>query len=156
MVINGNRMKKLLIKVMLCFLFFFCNYHPPPVWAARHQKHIKIKRVAMPVGDKVPVTVTMYSSQSPENGTITASGQKVRRGIIAVSRDLESQWKLKFGDLVELEGIGTFQVQDRMNSRWTKRVDIWVPTEKEAATFGKQTTTLIVLGKDENPGGDDA
>jgi 3D (Asp-Asp-Asp) domain-containing protein len=105
----------------------------------------------MAIGDRMPVTVTMYSSESPETGTITASGQKVRRGIIAVSRDLEHVHGLKFGDKVELEGIGTFEVQDRMNVRWTMRVDIWVPTVKEALNFGKQEKILIVLGPEGKP-----
>jgi len=100
------------------------------------------------IGDRIQVEVTAYSSESPETGNITASGQRVRRGIIAVSRDLESVYGLKFGDLVEIEGVGTFEVQDRMNKRWTKRIDIWFPTERECINFGKQNRTLIILGKD--------
>jgi len=110
----------------------------------------------MAIGDRIIVDVTMYSSESPETGTITASGKKVRRGIIAVSRDLEHKWGLKFGDVVELEGIGTFEVQDRMNARWISRVDIWVPTVKEALTFGKKKAVLVVLGPEDKSEKDDA
>lgn len=110
--------------------------------------HGHLMEELMAIGDRINVEVTAYSSESPETGTITASGQKVRRGIIAVSRDLEKECGLKFGDLVEIEGVGTFEVQDRMNKRWRRRVDIWYPTEKECFTFGKQNRVLIVLGKD--------
>lgn len=139
--------------VFLCFLVL-----PSPGDAAGRivvaslldptKPRLRVMEEFMAIGDRIGVEVTAYSSESPETGTITASGQKVRRGIIAVSRDLEAVYGLKFGDLVEIEGVGTFEVQDRMNKRWTKRVDIWFPTERECINFGKQNRTLLILGRD--------
>lgn len=103
----------------------------------------------MAIGDRIKVEVTAYSSESPETGEITASGQRVRKGIIAVSRDLERDYGIKFGDVVEVEGVGTFMVQDRMNKRWTRKIDIWMPTVRECAAFGKQNKVLVVLGRED-------
>src|SRR5512135_3462212 len=59
------------------------------------------------------VTVTAYH-HCPGSKGITASGERVKTGMIAVSRDLESNLSLDFGDRVLLHGYGVFQVQDRM------------------------------------------
>jgi 3D (Asp-Asp-Asp) domain-containing protein len=79
------------------------------------------------------VTVTAYSRRS---GKITASRQKVRPGIIALSRDLERDWGVKFGDLIHLPGIGTLEFQDRMPPYWTERVDVYHECYYEAKRFG--------------------
>jgi len=94
------------------------------------------------------VTVTGYSStvaQTDEDPFITASNQKVKPGIIAVSRDLLKDFS--FGTKVELQGIGVFVVQDVMAKRWSKRIDIWFPSVEEAKKFGKK---IILMKKVED------
>ena len=44
------------------------------------------------------------------------------------------------GDLIYLEGIGVFEVADRMNKRWKKRIDVFFFDTKEARRFGKIQT----------------
>lgn len=80
---------------------------------------------------RVPVAVTAYSS-----GTITASGKRVQPGMIALSRDVERDLGVQFGALVEVEGLGQFVFEDRMPRQWSRRVDIYIPSRRQALQFG--------------------
>jgi 3D (Asp-Asp-Asp) domain-containing protein len=71
-----------------------------------------------------------------------ANGQKTYPGVIALSRDLERDLQVKFGDIIEIEGVGSFVYQDRMPKKWNRRVDIWFKTSKECFNFGVQRRQL--------------
>jgi 3D (Asp-Asp-Asp) domain-containing protein len=91
------------------------------------------------------VTVTAYSyagGQYPHN--ITASGRKVKEGMVAVSRDLERNLKLAFGDRVLLHGLGVFEVQDRMAASQRKKVDVFMNTDSKARRFGVKRYIVLV------------
>lgn len=87
------------------------------------------------------VTLTTYSATEAETDStpnITASGFKItnpkKHRIIAVSRDLKK--KYKFGQKIRIVGAGkysgTYKVQDVMNKRYKKRIDILVgPNDKQ-------------------------
>lgn len=95
----------------------------------------------------IPVVVTAYNpeaSQTDKTPTITASNKKVKEGMIALSRDIEKKYGFKFGDDVFLLGLGRFIFEDRMNKRWTNRVDILMFSEKKAKSFGLQSSFLVV------------
>ena len=81
------------------------------------------------------VTLTTYKANESETDStpdITASGFKItnpkKHRIIAVSRDLKK--KYKFGQKIRIVGAGkysgTYRVQDVMNKRYRKRIDILV------------------------------
>ena len=81
------------------------------------------------------VTLTTYRASEAETDStpnITASGFKItnakKHRIIAVSRDLKRKWK--WGTKVRIVGAGkysgTYKVQDVMNKRYKKRIDILV------------------------------
>ncbi len=94
------------------------------------------------------VTVTAYhpgkgGGCSSPNGT-TASGLKVREGIMAVSRDVEHTLALSFGDNLILEGMGVFQFQDRMASRCRKKADVFMSCGQKAKAFGVRRNVLLV------------
>ncbi len=74
----------------------------------------------------------------------TASGTRVREGILALSRDLEYQLGMRFGDLVKLEGLGTFAFEDRMASYKRRQADIWLPRYAEAMRFGVKYNIMLV------------
>ncbi|MGQ9921821.1 MAG: hypothetical protein ACUVRZ_10900 [Desulfobacca sp.] len=74
----------------------------------------------------------------------TASGIPVQEGILALSRDLEYQLGMRFGDLVKLEGLGTFAFEDRMASYKRRQVDIWLPRYAEARRFGVKYNVMLV------------
>jgi len=87
------------------------------------------------------VTATIYHAvpaQTDSTPFVTASNSKIDpenpqgHRWIAVSRDLE-ELGFTFGVKVCVEGTGVFDgewtVQDRMNKRWTKRIDFLVNEE---------------------------
>ena len=99
----------------------------------------------------IPVKVTAYSAtpqETDEDPYVTASGKRVRQGIVALSRDLEKKLMLKFGDQVILEGIGMFIFEDRMHIRKTRQVDLYMQSRQAALQFGVQTTLLIIVRAD--------
>ena len=94
--------------------------------------------VGMTAPDTQPMgyrEITAYSSSPDEcwgDPTITASGEKVRHGIIASN-------ELAFGDWVNIDGLGEFVVKDRMHQRYDYRIDIWFPSKEAALEFGIKT-----------------
>ena len=99
---------------------------------------------------KIPVTVTAYSSrvcETDNSPTITASNKKVREGYIALSRDIERKYGLKFGDKVHLKGYGEYQFEDRMHRRKRRQVDIFMHSTKRALKHGRKKSVLIIRKK---------
>jgi 3D (Asp-Asp-Asp) domain-containing protein len=74
----------------------------------------------------------------------TASGMRVQDGILALSRDLEYNLDMRFGDQVKLEGLGTFAFQDRMASYKRMQADIWLPGYSQAIRFGVKHNIMLV------------
>ena len=89
------------------------------------------------------VTATAYNSevgQTDDTPFITASGTTVRHGVIAANF-------LPIGTMVkipDLYGDQIFTVEDRMNPRYDKRVDIWMVERSEAIQFGVRTIAIEV------------
>lgn len=93
----------------------------------------------------VTVTAYSYNGGSSPHG-ITASGKKVKEGMVAVSRDVERTLNLAFGDRVLLHGLGVYEYQDRMASRIRKKVDVFLESNRKARRFGvKQKVVLVKL-----------
>jgi 3D (Asp-Asp-Asp) domain-containing protein len=97
-----------------------------------------------------PCHVTIYAYAPVRRCTdktphITASNQIVRPGIIAVSRDVERDLDMQFGDKVHIYGLGTFEFQDRMHKRYTRSVDVLLPTVKQCKKFGVKSGRLAVI-----------
>jgi 3D (Asp-Asp-Asp) domain-containing protein len=97
---------------------------------------------------KLEVTATAYNSvrsQTNAHSTLAAWGDRLEPGMkaIAVSRDL-IPLGLTHETEVEIEGLeGVYVVRDKMAKRWTKKIDIYMGTDVEAARrFGKQTLTI--------------
>ena len=97
------------------------------------------------------VQVTGYSStrdQCDGDPFITAANTRVRDGIVALSRDLLRRYTpdapFDWGDRIHLAGIGDFIVEDSMNARFSRRVDIWFPDRRSAWRWGLQETTLVI------------
>ncbi len=90
------------------------------------------------------VDMTAYSStpdQTDDTPFITASNTHVRDGIVATNA-------LKFGTKIKIPAIfgdKIFVVEDRMNRRYTDRVDIWFKTREEARQFGLRRAEIVVL-----------
>ena len=84
--------------------------------------------------------VYAYTSRVEETDSdpfTTASGEKVRKGIVANNC-------LAFGTEVDINGL-TYTVKDRMNSRYGCNVfDVWHDDLVEARKWGKKTTDILV------------
>jgi 3D (Asp-Asp-Asp) domain-containing protein len=74
----------------------------------------------------------------------TASGIRVQDGILALSRDLEYNLDMRFGDQVKLEGFGTYSFQDRMAHYKRNQADIWMPCRSQAVQFGVKHNIMLV------------
>jgi len=101
--------------------------------------------------NKVTLTVTATAYNSVEHQTkkgnigLAAWGDILEPGerAIAVSRDL-IKLGLDHNEEIEIEGLkGTYIVKDKMNKRWTKKIDIYMGLDEEAAReWGKQQVEI--------------
>ncbi len=90
------------------------------------------------------VDTTGYNSevaQTDDTPFITANGMHVYDGLIAANF-------LKFGTKVVFPdhfGDKVFTVNDRMNRRYTERVDIWFPERQQAIQWGVRKVRIQIL-----------
>ena len=89
------------------------------------------------------VTVTAYH-HCPGSKGITSSGRRVKVGMIALSRDLERNLNMNFGDRLLLHGMGIFEFQDRMAPRWNKKADVYLDNQGKARNFGVKRYVVLV------------
>ncbi|HAU07594.1 MAG: hypothetical protein A2568_00080 [Candidatus Yanofskybacteria bacterium RIFOXYD1_FULL_44_17] len=90
------------------------------------------------------VDATAYSStvdQTDDTPFITASGTFVRDGVVATNF-LPIGTRIKIPDLY---GDKQFIVEDRMNSRYWYRVDVWFPNRESAMKFGLKKIKIEVI-----------
>lgn len=99
---------------------------------------------------ELSVEITSYNAdpvQTDSTPTITASGQDVREGICALSRDIEKEFGLKFGDIIHIPEFGVFEFQDRMNKRIKRGVDIFKWDRQEALEIGRREGTIKIISR---------
>jgi 3D (Asp-Asp-Asp) domain-containing protein len=90
------------------------------------------------------VTATAYSSSVDETDDtpfITAKGTYVRDGIVAANF-------LPFGTAIKIPAIygdKIFVVEDRMNKRFSDRIDLWFPSKQEAYQFGVKKVVIEIV-----------
>ncbi|WP_310990997.1 3D domain-containing protein [Aequorivita marina] len=97
----------------------------------------------------ITVTATAYNSVERQtkkgNPSLAAWGDILEPGerAIAVSRDL-IKLGLDHNEEVEINNLpGTYIVKDKMNKRWTKKIDIYMGLDEDAARqWGKQTVEI--------------
>jgi len=83
------------------------------------------------------VTATAFNSlpgQTSGDPEVAAWGDRLSPGMkaIAVSRDL-IELGLGHRSFVEIEGMGEFEVLDKMHRRWERRIDIYMGEDVSAA-----------------------
>ncbi len=91
-----------------------------------------------PAGPPMSFTATAYSLRGR-----TASGRYVSRGLIAADRRV-----LPIGTRVRLEAgaySGEYTVADTGGAVRGRKVDIWMPSTREAMRFGRRPVKLTVL-----------
>lgn len=94
------------------------------------------------------VTASAYTStvgETDSTPSLAAWGDTLKPGMkaIAVSRDL-IKMGLSHRVMVSIDGLeGKYAVLDKMNKRWTKKIDIYMGLDKTAAKeWGKRTVTI--------------
>jgi 3D (Asp-Asp-Asp) domain-containing protein len=93
------------------------------------------------------VTITAYNpseEQCDEDPLVAASMRTVRTGTIAVSRDLFDQGWV-FGRKVRIEGLGIFEINDLMNKRYSRSIDVFMWDENQATAFGRRKARAALL-----------
>lgn len=91
----------------------------------------------------VTVTSTAYNSlpnQTDSTPFITASGTHVRHGVVAANF-LPIGTRIK---IPEIYGDQVFIVEDRMNPRYYKRVDVWMENYSDAIDYGVRSINIEV------------
>lgn len=108
-------------------------------------KIVIIKQTRMAPPKVINATVTAYTNCPSETNEdkLTATMKEPKAGwTVAVSHDLRG-W---LGGRIFILGIGVRKVEDLMNSRWTKKVDVLMPTKEKALEFGAQEKKVVYLG----------
>jgi len=97
--------------------------------------------------ESLVVEITAYTNRKCEtnkdNNRTAIMERPVVGGSCAVSRDL-LHW---LGGRIYIEGIGIRRVNDLMNERFTRRIDLFMGTVQEAQQFGKQQKQAVFLGR---------
>lgn len=104
---------------------------PPSPPAHAEQQQYKI----------VTADVTAYSSvpaQTDDTPFITASGSHVHPGTLACPPELV------FGTKVEIAGE-TYICEDRMNTKFSERYDIWMASNDDAIEWGIKNMDVKIL-----------
>jgi 3D (Asp-Asp-Asp) domain-containing protein len=101
-----------------------------------------------PETKSLEVTATAYNSvkaQTANDPSIAAWGDTLKPGMksIAISRDLLDSGFYHNME-VTIDGLeGTYKVLDKMNRRWTRKIDIYMGTDvAKAREWGKQEVTI--------------
>ena len=91
------------------------------------------------------LTATAYTARKKETnenpGKTAIMEEPVPGWTVAVSQDLK-RW---LGKKVYVEGHGVFRVNDLMNKRYEKRIDILKPTVEAANDFGKKIVEVVLV-----------
>lgn len=96
------------------------------------------------VNRKMAVEVSAYSStpdQTDDSPFITAKGTYVRDGIVAANF-------LPFGTRIKIPSVygdKIFVVEDRMNKRYQRNVDIWMVDRQSAKNFGRKELLIEIV-----------
>ena len=74
---------------------------------------------------------------------ITASGVKVRRGMVAVDKKY-----ISLGTKIKIHGMpGTYIAADTGSAIKGKRIDIYNPSHNSALRFGRKLVRVTILGR---------
>ena len=95
------------------------------------------------------LTVTSYRpipAQTDSSPNWTSTGSPAVMGICAASRDLLSDGRLHYGDIVEVPKLGVYKVMDTMNKRHKNHIDILVYTVTQERIVGwrKQVSVKVI------------
>jgi 3D (Asp-Asp-Asp) domain-containing protein len=100
------------------------------------------------------VEVSAYNSevaQTDDSPFIGSAGTYVRDGIVAANivdaygYNIPHYTKIKFKNCGNVPEDKVFSVEDRLNKRYTRNVDIWMEHKADALKFGRKSCQIEVL-----------
>lgn len=102
--------------------------------------------------DTIKVTATAYNSVEAQtkkgNPALAAWGDTLEPGMkaIAISRDFLKEGLLQHNSIVKIEGLdSTYTVLDKMNKRWSRKIDIYMGLDEDAArNWGKKEVEIYI------------
>ena len=119
--------------LLLCLIIASCliNYHGAPI--------------GYKIVNKGIILASAYNSlpnQTDDTPWTTASGTKCREGVVASNY-------FPIGTKLMIEGYKgrVFVVEDRMNARYGKKIDIWFRDYDDAMKFGNRKIKYYVLAQ---------
>lgn len=122
----------------------------PPGWWGQFQQWLRAGRptVIRPApGTKFAVESSAYASspyQTDSTPCITAAGTRVRPGVVA-SNFLPLGALLEIDDDIDSKGK-LYIVEDRMNARYARHIDVWFHHTSDALQFGRKQLTIEIVG----------
>jgi 3D (Asp-Asp-Asp) domain-containing protein len=87
----------------------------------------------------IEVSITSYrpiKTQTDSSPNWTSIGEPAVMGNVAASQDLLADGTLHYGDVVLITGLGVFRVNDTMNARHKRHLDILVYTKTQERCVG--------------------
>lgn len=94
------------------------------------------------------VIITSYnndSNQTDDSPNVTATNRGVREGIVAVSYDFINKGQIHYGDLLYIDCFSKwYLVEDTMNKRFTKRVDIFLFDKEKSNKINKKCDIKVI------------
>ncbi|HEY9190752.1 MAG TPA: LysM peptidoglycan-binding domain-containing protein [Sulfurovum sp.] len=110
---------------------------------------LPLPHVVIETTKKLRVTATAYTShvrQTDSSPFMAAWSNRIRPGmkIIAVSRDMLTRYGMRNGTKVRIGGLpGYYTVRDKMNKRYSKRIDIYMGLDRRRALrWGRRSVVI--------------
>lgn len=94
------------------------------------------------------IIITSYNNdpaQTDDSPNVTATNRGVREGIVAVSYDFINKGLIHYGDLLYIDCFNKwYLVEDTMNKRFTKRVDIFLFDKEKSNKINKKCNIKVI------------
>lgn len=108
--------------------------------AETHQLLLKEPKKPTTWRTKLTMDASAYSSQDPGNGSHTARGNLLRRGLVAVDPDM-----IPLGTELYIEGYGYAVADDTGGAIRGNKIDLAMDSHEEAIYFGRQEVVVYIL-----------
>lgn len=104
------------------------------------KKVLLLLALMLPTAEARSVLVSAYNAQSGQTDsspTITATGSRVRPGIVALSPDLRREFPYHSRVQITCDGFKSiYTVEDSTSARYVNRVDIFMWSHRDAISWG--------------------
>lgn len=89
---------------------------------------------------RIVMDASAYTADDPGNSGYTATGQRLRRGMVSVDPDV-----IPLGSQLYIEGYGYATAEDTGGSIVGNRIDLAMDSSAEAFNFGRREVVVYVL-----------